>query len=111
LRATSNQFSNVRASAATAGNRPKGSFDLATRDSILKGGQSGEPAVVPGYANDSPMVRYVAGKVEDLDMPPLNRRGKYPALSAEELVRVRTWIDAGAPWPASITLRTTATTP
>lgn len=31
-------------------------------------------------------------------MPPLNRRDKYPALSAEEIARLRAWIDAGAPW-------------
>jgi hypothetical protein len=94
-----------------SGKRPKGSFDLASRESILKGGQSGEPAIVPGHANDSPVFQYISEKVEDLEMPPLNRRGKYPALSAEELQRVRAWIDAGAPWPASITLGTITTAP
>jgi hypothetical protein len=84
-----------------SGARPKGSFDLTTRESFLLGGQSGEPAIVPGYADDSPMVQQILGKVEDLEMPPLSRRGKFPALTAEEVDRVRTWIDGGAPWADS----------
>ena len=65
------------------------------------GGQSGEPAIVPGYADDSPLIQNVSDKIEDLEMPPLNRRKKYPALSPEELERLHTWIDAGAVWPAA----------
>ena len=64
----------------------------------MKGGQNGEPAIVPGHADQSHLLQYVSDKVEDLEMPPLNRRGKFPALSAEEIARLRAWIDAGAPW-------------
>lgn len=84
-----------------SGEQAKGSFSLVSRESLLKGGQSGEPAVVPGYAEDSQLIEYVSGKVEDLEMPPLDRRKKYPSLSAEEIERLHTWIDAGAPWPAT----------
>ncbi|MEO7598499.1 MAG: ankyrin repeat domain-containing protein [Opitutus sp.] len=82
-----------------SGKKPKGSFDLTRRDSLLKGGQSGEPAIVPGYADDSPLLQQILGQVEDLEMPPLARREKFPPLNPEEIDRLRAWIDAGAPWP------------
>ena len=80
-----------------SGPRPKGFFDVTSRAGLLKGGQSGEPAIVPGYAGESPLIRNVSDTIEDLEMPPLNRRHKYPALRPEEIERLRTWIDAGAP--------------
>jgi mono/diheme cytochrome c family protein len=85
-----------------SGDRAKGSFRVESRDALLKGGQSGDPAIVPGYADESPLIRNVSGAIEDLEMPPLNRRHKYPALTSEEIARLRTWIDAGALWPASL---------
>jgi hypothetical protein len=45
------------------------------------------------------MIKQILGLVEDLEMPPLNRREKYPALTADEIARLRAWIEAGAPWP------------
>jgi hypothetical protein len=65
---------------------------------LLKGGQNGEPAIVPGHADRSHLLQYVADKVEDLEMPPLNRREKFPALTREEVGQIRRWIEAGAPW-------------
>lgn len=56
---------------------------------MLKGGQSGDPAIVPGRALDSHLVRYISDQVEDLEMPPLNRRDDYPALTKDEIARVR----------------------
>lgn len=81
-----------------SGARPKGGLDLTKREGLLKGGQGGGPAIIPGYADDSPLVHQVSDKIEDLEMPPLARREKYPALSPKEIARVRAWIDAGAPW-------------
>lgn len=85
------------------GPQPKAAFTLDSRDALLKGGQSGDPAIVPGNADDSPLFRQVSDIIEDLEMPPLNRREKYPALSGDELERLRAWINAGAPWaPARV---------
>jgi hypothetical protein len=84
-----------------SGAKPKGFFDITSRAGLLKGGQSGEPAVVPGYADDSQLIRNVSDAIEDLEMPPLSRRHKYPALMPEEIERLRAWIDAGAPWPSA----------
>ena len=74
---------------------------VASRESLLKGGASGEPAIAPGYSDDSTLIQYVTGKIEDLEMPPLDRREKYPALTVAEIDVLRAWIDAGAPWPAA----------
>jgi hypothetical protein len=47
------------------------------------------------------MFQYASGKIEDLEMPPLERRDKYPAFAPAELALLRMWIDAGAPWAAA----------
>ncbi len=78
------------------GEKPRAGFEVATRETLFKGGASGEPAVVPGKADASPLIQYVSGKIEDLEMPPLDRRDKYPALTAAEIELLRTWIDQGA---------------
>jgi mono/diheme cytochrome c family protein len=80
------------------GEKLKGGFSLATRETILKGGQSGDPAVVPGRSAESHLLRYVSDQVEDLEMPPLRHREKYAALSKEEIALVSAWIDSGAAW-------------
>ncbi|MCZ6772501.1 MAG: hypothetical protein O7G83_11070, partial [Proteobacteria bacterium] len=52
--------------------RKKGDFDIADRAGMLKGGQSGESAVVPGNSGASVLIRMVTDQVEDLEMPPLS---------------------------------------
>ncbi|MEO7599166.1 MAG: ankyrin repeat domain-containing protein [Opitutus sp.] len=81
------------------GEKPKGKFTLSSREALLKGGQSGDPAVSPGYGDDSPLLHYIADEVEDLEMPPLDRREKYPGLTPAEVEILRNWIDEGAIWP------------
>ncbi len=80
------------------GEKVRGGFELGSRAALLKGGSSGDPAVVPGRSHESFLVRYIADEIEDLEMPPLNRREKYPALSPQDVARIRAWIDAGAGW-------------
>jgi ankyrin repeat protein/mono/diheme cytochrome c family protein len=88
-----------RSCAACHGNdRHKGQFSIASREAMVKGGQSGELALQPGNSEASKLVRMVTGQVEDLEMPPLEKRGTYPALSAEEVALLKTWIDQGVPW-------------
>jgi hypothetical protein len=64
---------------------------------ILKGDQSGEPALLPGKSNASKLIRMVTDQVEDLEMPPLAKRAKYPALSKDEVALLKSWIDEGVP--------------
>jgi len=86
------------------GEKPKGSFDLTTRDMALKGGQSGEPAILSGKPDASPLIRYVQDQVEDLEMPPVAKRGKFPALTKDEVAKLSDWIAQGAIWPEGATL-------
>ena len=66
----------------------KGDLDLRSMAGILKGGESGDPAIVPGKAGASLLVRLVTEKT----MPP----GKLPKLDSDQVARIKTWIDAGA---------------
>jgi ankyrin repeat protein len=78
------------------GDKPRGDFSLATVAGLLKGGQSKEPAIIPGKPDASPLIRFVTDQVEDLEMPPMSKRSKYPALTSEEIGRIKEWIAAGA---------------
>ena len=67
----------------------KAGLDLRTMAGILQGGESGDPAIVPGKANESLLARLVTEKT----MPP----GKLPKLDGDQVGRIKAWIDAGAP--------------
>ena len=67
-------------------------LDLRTRAGMLKGGASG-PAIVPGHADQSLMLKRVSGQVKpQMPMAPL------PALTANEIATLKDWIDQGAIW-------------
>ena len=74
------------------GHKDKGGLKLDSRDSILKGGESGA-AIVPGKPEGSLLIRAVQHVDEDLAMPP---KKKLPARVIADLTR---WIRDGAPWP------------
>ena len=76
------------------GATPMSGLDLRQRDTILKGGKRG-PAIVAGKPAESLLYRAVL-RQGDLKMPP----GKQ-ALASEDVERLRSWIEAGAPWAAS----------
>jgi ankyrin repeat protein len=84
--------------ACHGGDKKKGKFTIASREAMLAGGQSGEPAVHPGNSAASKLLRMVSDQVEDLEMPPLSKRNDYPALTKGELALFKTWIDEGLPW-------------
>jgi len=63
---------------------------------LIKGGESEEAAVVPGKSDQSPIVHYVADLVEDMEMPPTDKRDKYPPMTKEQIGILRAWIDQGA---------------
>jgi hypothetical protein len=71
----------------------KGGLSLETRESTLKGGESG-PAVVPGKAGESLLLELVAGLDPDRRMPE-----KGDPLPKGEVELIRAWIDQGASWP------------
>jgi hypothetical protein len=81
-----------------SGEKPKARLSMLSREALLKGGKSGEPAFVPGQGSESQLVEFASDEIEDLEMPPLNRRDEFPRLSPQEITLLRTWIDQGAPW-------------
>jgi mono/diheme cytochrome c family protein len=77
--------------------KQKSGYRLDVRDAALKGGESGERAIVPHDAKGSPLIRYVSGEDEDLLMPP--KKSDVARLTAEQITTLRAWIDAGPSWP------------
>lgn len=75
------------------GEDPSGGLRIDSRDSLLRGGDSG-PAVVPGDPGGSLLLRAVRHE-GDLEMPPEE------PLSPQQIDALAAWIELGAPWPAS----------
>jgi hypothetical protein len=76
-----------------SGGMTKGGLRLDSRESALKGGESG-PAVVPGKPEESILMKAVHHQ-DGLAMPP---NGK---LSDVQIVALETWIKSGAVWPGA----------
>src|SRR6266498_2938737 len=76
--------------------RTKGDLSIESRDTLLKGGESG-PAIVPGKSEESRVIELVAGLDADSVMPQKGRR-----LTPEQIGLLRAWIDQGASWDAGI---------
>ncbi|MEO6711042.1 MAG: PSD1 and planctomycete cytochrome C domain-containing protein [Planctomycetota bacterium] len=79
-----------------SGPYPKARLDLLSRKSALKGGSSGESALVPGDPDASRLIAVVDGSDAELRMPP---RGDL--LLKSEVETLRAWIRADAPWSAA----------
>ncbi|HWW82515.1 MAG TPA: DUF1549 domain-containing protein, partial [Vicinamibacterales bacterium] len=71
-----------------------GGLRLDSRDGMLKGGRSGQPAVVPGDPDKSRMIQAVR-QTGALKMP---KGGK---LAPEEVDALTEWVKAGAIWPSA----------
>src|SRR3954471_11044851 len=71
----------------------KGGLLLDTREGMLKGGESGKPAIVPGAAEKSLVIEAIRYKNEDLQMPPKQK------LSAPQIADFVSWVSSGAPDP------------
>jgi hypothetical protein len=85
-----------------SGKKPRGLFRVDGRDTVLRGGASGAAAIVPGHSELSPLIDFVSGNVPDSEMPPKAQRTRFPALKADEIARLRAWIDQGANWPKDV---------
>ena len=77
--------------------KQEGGFTLATRESLLKGGDSGA-ALVAGKPKESLLVN----AVEYLGEPKMPPSGKLPA---EKIELLRSWVESGAAWPKDSPLR------
>ncbi len=81
-------------SSCHANGKSKGGLSLASRDAMLKGGDSAQPAVVPGAPDQSPLI--VAVKYDDAVKMP-----KKYKLKDQEIAVLVDWVKRGAPWPAA----------
>ncbi len=54
--------------------KQKGGLRLDLKSSALEGGESGEPAVVPGKSAESQLIKFVTSKDPDDAMPPKGER-------------------------------------
>ncbi len=72
----------------------KGGYDLRTREAAIKGGESGEAAIIPGQPEKSPLYKAVTWEDDSLQMPPKEN----DRLTAEQVALIRRWIAGGAKW-------------
>jgi hypothetical protein len=71
-----------------------------SREGLLKGGNSGVPAVVPGKPEESLLLKVIEHKHKDLKMPPSGKQ-----LPAEQIAFFKEWITMGAPDPRETTAK------
>ncbi|MCA9041033.1 MAG: PSD1 domain-containing protein, partial [Planctomycetaceae bacterium] len=71
-------------------------FRVDRRAWLLRGGNSGEPALIPGKPEESHLLQLVQSTNEDEQMPPGG-----PALSKEQIALISAWIKTGAVIPGS----------
>lgn len=74
--------------------KPKGGLRLDSAEAARRGGDSGTPALVPGQAEKSLLLRRVRSTEHGERMPP-----KGDPLKPQEIAVLEQWIRAGAAWP------------
>ena len=72
--------------------KSKADLRLDAKPHAFKGGESG-PAIIAGKSADSPLYQRIVSNDEDERMPPDE------PLPADQLAKIKQWIDAGANWP------------
>lgn len=68
-------------------------FRLDVGEIALTGGDGHAPNIIPGNSAESNLIQFVSGKVQGMEMPPEGTR-----LTAQQIDRLRRWIDQGALW-------------
>ena len=76
------------------GEKQQGEFTILDRDRLLAGGESGEPAIVPGKPEESHLFLLVSAGADDYRMPP-----EATGLTQAEITDVKKWIIDGAKMP------------
>ncbi|MDZ4289815.1 MAG: PSD1 and planctomycete cytochrome C domain-containing protein [Prosthecobacter sp.] len=77
--------------------KQKSGLRLDVKSAALKGGDYHAPAILPGKAADSPLLKFIRGEDPDILMPP-----KGPRLTAAEIATLAAWINEGAVWPDGV---------
>ena len=77
------------------GEKIQGGLTMTSREGLCVGGDSEEPAIVPGDPEQGALVAAI--RWDGLEMPPKESE----RLSPEQVQRIEEWIAAGAPWPSA----------
>ncbi|GAB3645960.1 hypothetical protein GCM10028791_05050 [Echinicola sediminis] len=75
------------------GVKQSGGFSLLFQEDALTPTESGHPAILPGKAEESEMIKRILHQDPEQRMPP-----EGPALSKEEVEILKKWINQGAEW-------------
>ncbi len=86
--------------ACHAGEQAKSGLRLDLKAAAFKGGDGWGTAIVPGDADESPLVQFARGDDPDLRMPP--EESAAPSLSETDVEMLVEWVNAGAVWPDGI---------
>lgn len=86
--------------ACHAGDTPKSGLRLDIKEAAFKGGDGWGAAIVPGKADESPLVQFARGDDPDLRMPP--KESDVPPLAASDVAQLVAWVEAGAVWPDGV---------
>ena len=76
------------------GDELRGEYYMTSRDALVRGGESGDAAVVPGDTGTGSLLDAI--RWDGLEMPPK----KSERLTPDEIRMVEKWVQAGAPWPS-----------
>lgn len=79
--------------------RQESNYRLDVKSQALGEGDFGDPPIVAGRGQASPLIQYVAGSDGSLMMPPKDAARR---LRKSEIDILRRWIDEGATWPDSL---------
>ena len=77
------------------GEKDSGGLKLNSRELAMRGGDSDEPAVVPGDPDASELILRIREEDEDLRMPPTAG-----GLDDDQIAVLEKWVESGAAWPA-----------
>lgn len=80
----------------------EGGFDMRSLLTLLKGGDSEQPAIVPGKPLESPLYLAVTRTHKDWSAMPPKEADK---LTAVQIGWIKDWIAGGAPWPDTVRMK------
>lgn len=81
------------------GVRPTKAYSMLTKAKAFTPGESEEPPIVPGKADQSLIVTLMKAKSPEGRMPQ-----KKPPMKPEEIALIERWINEGAEWPENVQL-------
>ena len=81
------------------GVRPTKAYSMLTKQKAFAPGESEEPPIVPGKADQSVIVQLMKSGDPEHRMPQ-----KKPAMKAAEIAVIERWINEGAEWPDKVQL-------